>query len=420
MKMKAILAAIVMMSTGIAYAGEADMLINKLAEKGIISYGEAQQILTEGKEEARKDLAKGKIATLPAWIQNLSLKGDLRLRHQLDWDSSKTYPRIRERARLRMGFESRMAENMQAGFGLATGGETLSGATVSGTTASGGSIIDSEPTSTNHTFTNGFAKSMLMVDYMYLKYNPFSFLSINAGKMKSGDHVWNPTDLLWDTDINPDGVAVKYSKDITEKLNIDVVGSWLVFCEKNAVADNPIAYIAQPIVKYTVNDNISIKAAAALQSLQVKGKSTVYYDTNPAFDYNGTNFSFEAKYLNIIGSNMLCVYGDTITNGDSKPTTDKDGSAIGVKFGADKISEFGQWQVAYMARELKANAWLNKLGDSDAYGGANNSKGFEAVFTMGLTKACSLGIDYYAMDKINSATATTPKSLVQADVVYKF
>ena len=111
-----------LLTKAVSYAGEADMLTNKLAEKGIITYGEAQQLMTESEQEARKKLARGEVSAIPAWIQNISMNGDLRLRHQGDFDSSKSFPRVRERMRLRVGFSSRMKELMEAGFGIATGG----------------------------------------------------------------------------------------------------------------------------------------------------------------------------------------------------------------------------------------------------------------------------------------------------------
>lgn len=74
-KIKTVLAAVLMMSAGIAYAGETDVLINKLAEKGVITNIEAAQIKTETIEEAKKGLAKASVETLPKWLQKLSVSG---------------------------------------------------------------------------------------------------------------------------------------------------------------------------------------------------------------------------------------------------------------------------------------------------------------------------------------------------------
>ena len=399
-----------------ACAGDTELLVNTLAEKGIITYGEARQILTEGKEDARTSLARGDVDTLPSWIQNISMKGDVRLRQQMDWDASKLYPRSRERLRLRLGFDTRVVDNLKAGFGLATGSEMTSGT----------SIIDAEPTSTNHTFGNGFAKAMLMADYAFLEYTPYSWLKITGGKMRAGANVWHTTDLLWDPDINPDGIAVTTSRDISSSVNVFLTGSWLIENENGFPATtpplaNPDVYIAQPGASWKVNDMINVKGAIGYEQFNFKGKNTGYYANGlGAYDYLCWTPGLQFDMKEIVGAYSLSLFGDMVTNTDPKPASDKDGSNYGFRFGNEKITDFGQWQAVYMLRRLEANAWPNKLGDSDTYGGKVDSSGYEAIFTLGLTKASTLVIDYYNMDKITNPTAATPASLIQFDIVYKF
>lgn len=410
-KLSSFVASVIMFAASCSvFASETNMLINKLAEKGVITYGEAQEIASEGKEEARKDLARGTIDTIPQWIQNLSLKGDLRLRHQNDWASSAANVRSRERLRLRVGLETRASENLKAGFGFATGAESVSGT----------SVVDAEPTSTNYTFSNGFAKPMLMVDYAFLEYTPISWLKVTGGKMKSGVQRWQASDLLWDTDINPNGIALTASQDFGD-INLFMTGGWLVFNELNsATLNNPDAYIAQPGMSVKLAEGkYIVKAALAYEQLNVNGKNTGYYGT-PAFDYICFNPSIEVSAKELVGPYSLALFSDMVNNADKKITSDNAGGSYGFRFGSEKIHEFGNWQFVLMQRGLGANAWLNKLGDSDAYGGAVNSTGYEAIVTYGLTKTASIGVDYYQMDKIAGATATTTKSLVQVDVVYKF
>ncbi|MDD5102084.1 MAG: hypothetical protein PHH62_03770, partial [Endomicrobiaceae bacterium] len=64
------------------FASGVDDLANLLAEQGVITYGQAQQIITESNEQARQELASGQSKTVPAWVQNLTFKGDLRVRAQ--------------------------------------------------------------------------------------------------------------------------------------------------------------------------------------------------------------------------------------------------------------------------------------------------------------------------------------------------
>lgn len=417
-------AAAVMALSCAAYSGQNDMLLEKLVEKQVITDAEARQLSIESLEQERADVMSGKSQTLPLWLQNISMKGDFRLRHQIDWDSSKTFPRIRERIRLRTGFNTRVSESLKVGFGLATGSEkftdtTLTVSTRTGTgSLTGTSIIDAEPTSTNHTFGNGFSKPVLLVDYAFLEYTPFSWVKVTGGKMNNP--IWYATDLLWDGDINPDGFAVSLKKEtIPEKLSFFFNGAWFVFNEKNSSANNPDVYIGQLGPQWSATEKIKVKAAVAYHVYSVNGKDTGFYGT-PAFDYTAMNPSLNVTLAEIAGPYSLDIFGDTASNSDSKPTSDKAASAYGIKFGDTRITKFGQWQLSYLQRRIEANAWLSKLGDSDAYGGATNSSGYEAILTMGLTNNATFGIDYYAMDKISGATKTTAKSLIQCDVVYKF
>jgi hypothetical protein len=404
-----------------AKAGGTDLLIDKFVEKGALTASEGSILKSDVEQQQRKELAAGAVTTLPQWIQNIMMKGDLRLRVQDDYS---TYTRTRERLRLRLGFETRMAESITAAFGLATGSEKILDKTISGAqeaeTVKGDTIIDAEPTSTNHTFSNGFGKAMVMVDFAYLQYNPVSWLMVTGGKMKAKTNVWNPSDLLWDTDINPDGIAIGLNKKLAPGLEGFLNGSWLIFNDLNtAGANNPDAYIEQIGLKWNVNDNINVQAAVANQLLTVNGKNTGYYGT-PAFDYNCINPSLDINIKDALMGYAVRLFGDTITNGDAKVSSDAAGYLYGLKFGDDKISSFGQWDVVYMLRRLEKNSWLNLLGDSDSYGGAVNSAGYEAIVDFGLTNAATLTLDYYKMDAILGATAASPKSLIQCDIVYKF
>jgi polyhydroxyalkanoate synthesis regulator phasin len=56
----AMLASIIQLpATSRAYASEIDILVRKLVDKGVLTPGEAQQVLNETKEEVKINLAKG-------------------------------------------------------------------------------------------------------------------------------------------------------------------------------------------------------------------------------------------------------------------------------------------------------------------------------------------------------------------------
>ncbi|MBN1943481.1 MAG: putative porin [Phycisphaerae bacterium] len=143
---------------------------------------------------------------LPAWMKNLTLHGDFRLRfeHQSyqgrrGGGNALNNPRVGERKdrnrirmRLRFGFtKTWWDEQMEVGFRLATG-------------------EDNQPASTNQTMTGDFSKKPVWIDLMYAKYKPNWLKGLEIG----GGKIWNPiktrTMLTWDGGLCPEGLYVDY------------------------------------------------------------------------------------------------------------------------------------------------------------------------------------------------------------------
>ncbi|MDR1195237.1 MAG: putative porin [Endomicrobium sp.] len=403
-KAVSVLAAVLFLS-GASFAGEVDRLANMLAEKGLISYGEAQQIVTETREEIRQKTASGSNLTLPSWIQNMRMSGDIRVRHQADWNGSNT--RNRERLRLRLGIETRPIESVKAAFGIASGAGVAGG--------------DRNPTSTNHTF-QAFDKVPVYIDYAYLQYEPVEWIKVSGGKVKNGMHLWNPTDLIWDTDINLDGFSANFNKNVG-KVNIFANAGWYILNEGNGVL-MPDAYIIQPGISYSIG-NFSVKGGLSYQQYNMKDRTifsnepAAYLGTSSDTDFRCINPSIELKMKEVVAGLSLSVFGDYVKNtDDSAHKNNLEGRVFGLQFGSDRISELGTWQIKAMNRYLEEYAIPFGLGDSDAYGGSGNTKGYEVIVTLGIVKNLSLGFDYYQMEHIDGDA--NPRSLAQLDLSYKF
>jgi hypothetical protein len=405
-----VLSVLTFLSCGV-FAGEVDKLAQTLADKGVITYGEAQQIITETTEETRRLTASGTNSLLPAWIQNIKFSADIRLRFQADWNSSDN-TRDRERLRLRFGFEARPVESLSAAFGLATG-KTSGGA-------------DSEPTSTNYTF-QGFGKAPIFVDYAYLQYDIASMIKVNAGKLKASMVTWNLKQLIWDTDTNPEGVTVNFARDFGGGFGIFGNAGWIFLNgDIRRGAGQPETYIFQPGISFS-KGKISLKAALGYQQFVTKGREL--FSTPGNANYLGgytaaTNFSLinpavEFKAKEVVGKYTIKVFSEYVKNVDDEVYKDNnEGGLFGLTFGDDKIGKFGDWNIGYAARYLMAYAIPAYLGFSDAYGGAGNSRGYEINFNFGLTKSASLAISYLNYDVINGVKNN--KSLAQFDISYKF
>jgi len=390
------------------HAGELDRLVNELVEKGVIDAGKAQEILTLTEEEMRADMNAGKVSTMPAWIQNLNLKGDFRFRNQWEAAEDDTVSRMRQRIRFRLNGEATVAKGFKVGFGLATG--------------------TSDARSTNQTLDNQFETKTIMLDYAYGSYTFPKYANVLIGKFYSNLGFWTPTDYMWDTDITVEGAAAifNYRKFFlnTGIYLLDEKGK-----VEDVIADNPRMLLLQPGIKMAQEGKYSLKAAAT------------YYRFNKTKDYSFDNAKWtnsyytlgNTKYLSLGYNNFnlaaaAAVYEKVLPyigvcfeinqNLEAESDTANSGMAFGVAFGSEKIKDKGQWQVKYVYRNLEKDAWLDFLPDSDTYSGKTDVKGSEFIIQYGVSKNVVLGFDYYKIENLRGTIK--PESLLQTDIQFKF
>ncbi len=189
----------------VSQAGEMDILVDKLVEKGILSPVEAQIILDETKQQVSKELAEQKSYAAPSWTQKVKLKGDFRLRYQYERRNADTEGRTRGRYRFRLGGEGQVIDQFKVGFGLATGSD--------------------DPKSTNQTFSGDGSRTFgtpdIRLDYAFGEYQPLSNFKVAFGKFKRKPYLWAPTDMLWDSDINPEGASLHWEDALASVDNTD-------------------------------------------------------------------------------------------------------------------------------------------------------------------------------------------------------
>lgn len=394
-----------------ASAGEVDILVEKLVEKGILEPDEAQAILEETRQEAAKEEVEDKSYALPEWVQNTKLKGDMRLRYQWE-DKSDGADRHRGRYRFRLGMESKVNDQINVGAGLATG--------------------STDPRSTNQTFANTFETPDIRLDYAYLDYEPSDWATLKGGKIKSiKDVIFRPSDLMWDSDINPEGASLLLAKDFYGTDWFLNTGFW-VLDEASGVSSDPFMYVVQPGLKYDFNDKVNLKAAVAYYGFEHVQDGGLDHSrgTNTksgamfTYDYDSVSPSVElgisdplCGYTLPMGIEVpyLGFFGDYVHNPD--PPDQNNGYLGGVKLGWKNVREPGNWQVKYMYRRLEKDAWLDTFPDSSAYEGDTDVKGHEATFDYGILDNTTLGLDYYYMEKIKTAGR---RHILQVDCNVKF
>jgi len=402
-------------------ATEVDILINKLLEKNIINQDEAIQLISDmQKEGARendavkiliaetaKEEAKNNKQVLPSWVEKMTLSGDVRVRYQTeDKDNDDSVSRTRVRLRLRSGVEAKVNSNWKAGFGLATGGD--------------------DPRSTNQTFENEFQTPDIRLDYAYGTYTSNNkIFSLTAGKFKNP--IWTVKDLMWDTDVMPEGLSATFDLKGSDRLKFFVTPGYFIIDEIKGTKDDPAMMVFQPGMTWAINDKLTLKMAGTYYDFKnIKGndmttdhtKGSNSKDADGLWMYDLNSTAFDAEVGVKIGSfiESASIFGNYVK---SEADSDNTGWLAGVKFGNEKVSEFGKWQAVYNYRNLEKDAWAEWMPDSDFYSGKTGVKGGEFELTFGLSKNVTFGLDYYMSAPIDNPNKRD-ETLMQGDLVIKF
>jgi Putative porin len=206
----AVAAALALGAVPATHADENDVLLKVLVRKGILTQDEAAAVKAEvAKEKAKEAKIAAKSAPVSTSddgmmskldisksIDKLKLYGDLRLRYQYDDKDPQLFtpnrPDNRDpsgaqtsrwRFRLRVGAEITLTDQWSGGFELSTQQASDSG---------------------NQTYENGFDDYNIYISKAYLRWDPNKAFTFVGGKMTNPFYT---TDLVWDADITPNGIA---------------------------------------------------------------------------------------------------------------------------------------------------------------------------------------------------------------------
>lgn len=370
----------------------------------LVSARNAQAQTLEEQVRSLEERLDEKIAKLqlPAWIKIFQFSGDLRLRYQYENETEET-ERHRGRFRYRLNIDANILENLKVGFGIASGS-------------------DENPRSTNQSFTDTFSGKNIRIDLAFAEYKPVEWFNIIGGKFKNP--LWTPSDLLWDSDIRPEGGAIFLQYKLSPRVELSLLAEVFVLDEVSDGAD-PLLVPIQGGVTVAFAEPVTLQFAATYyEFIDVQGAILDFSSgTNTlaeevlAFDYNVVSVSAELDFNKIFGDIIpyIGVIGEYVHNLD--PDNANNGFLAGIKFGHKRIREQGNWQVQYSYRRLERDAWLDTFPDSDFLNGETNAEGHEVIVTYGVLKYVEVGIDYYHTKEIE---ASREEDLFQFDVVFKF
>lgn len=400
---------------GAAWASvEVDMLLDKLVEKGVLTRQEAADLrseVAEFKDASNKQLAK---EIVPKWAQNISMSGDLRLRHESFWRDTDP-DRHRERVRLRLGLKGSISEQLEAGVRLATG-------------------TNLDPVSTNQSAQDIFDKKDFFVDQAYLKFStkglgPWEMvpLTVWGGKF---DNPFTYTSLVWDGDLTPEGIAASVTPT-WGPVGLFATGGLFPIDEINADAEDPLLFGSQAGLTWAVAKDASEEW---LKNLKVK-TAIGYYDyknLESTFDNSSSNFGntrhpgnatllYDFDEVDLLGELSTVVMGkpvalwaDYVKN--AAVAKSDEGFQLGAKVG--KADRPLAWEAGYFWQRLEADAVVGQFTDSDFGDGGTNRDGHVFHATLGTLKNSTLGFKWFVTEAISGPDSSIDR--LQVDWVSKF
>ena len=352
----------------------------------------AQEQSTTAIADVQTSVAEVRSAGAPvakeSWSDRIRMDGDFRYRYE-DIDAEGSSSRDRNRIRARVNVKADLADDVEVGFGLATGGD--------------------DPVSTNQTIGDGGSSKNVVLNLAYVDWEAADGLHIFGGKFKNPLTRVGKNSLMWDGDWTPEGFAMGYKRDW---FFANAVGTHL---ESDARKSNDNFTWGAQIGASGEIGGAKVKGGIAYYSTDTEGEATTFGDPADPGDYFG-NTAVEASGLPCgttgaacqylydyhltevfaeaafeVGGLSTLVFFDYVKN--SEASDDDTGWSAGTKIGQAK--DRGQVQFSYYYADKEADSMLGLLTDSDFGGGGTDSKGHWLQLNYGINKTWTIGAQYF-------------------------
>ena len=356
------------------------------------------------------------IAQAGEWYEKVKIKGDVRERHELIRQEDKD-DQNRWRMRARLSVSAEISGAWSAAIGLASGSD--------------------DPVSTNQTLTDGFSTKQIGLDLAYFDFHPASIegLRLIGGKMNLPFETADKTELIWDGDLNPEGLAIRYGRVLGEKASMYLSGGGF-YIEDRDPDDESYLVGVQAGFDVKASDDVKIAMGAGYYDYEGAEGMALFYNAAKSYgnsktvigadeeeDVYGYATDFdEVEVLGVVTVSLsekagLKLYGDYVRNvaADSLNTGWLFGGAV--SYGKDA----GAVRIYANYRSLESDAVVGAFTDSDFIGGGTNGKGLELGAAYGVVKNVSLDLTYFVNTKgLKDTDDESGYRRLQADVQVKF
>jgi hypothetical protein len=408
------------------------------------------QIRDEVKEEVlaqAKTEHWGDPGTMPAWLDRVSIDGDLRFRYQSNMYSDSNTPVLQYNAltganlsnttvdesryavRARLGINGKLSEPLMARMSFTTGNGL-------------------NPISLNQNFANSFSGYGVQLDQAYLRYTPSSWATGWIGRMPKP---FVSTEMMFWDDINVDGAAATLRRQFSDTSDAFLTGGAFLVQKSTSSATTPnprtksllaiqlggsydvaSATRLNGSIGYYDYQNIEGIPNASLNSREFdwtaplfrqKGNSLFNIDNDgdpttntfalaPKFKIVDLNASmdlahFDPYVVRVSGNFLQNIGYDRAeilarTGRDIEPHTR--GYQTAILVGKLQIRQLHDWHAFIIYRRLQRDAVVDAFNDPDFNLGGTNYKGYQVGLRYGVAPDTWLRLRWSSSDQIDAFT----------------
>ena len=328
----------------------------------------------------------------------LKLKGDLRFRQDFLDEESKEL-RYRQVSRARVSLTAQATDDVNVIVQLAGG--------------SGDS-----PISRNQYLGNGYSAKQVWIDMAYFDWHSPQIQGLNVvgGKVNNPFYSVGKSQLVWDSDNRPEGLAAKYS---LSRNSIEIfTGAYYFIVDERATVEDSFLLGGQGGFKYSASSFYVTAFTGYYTFTETKGNPTYHFEKS-----RGNSIGADSTYANDF--NEIDTFGEIGTDSfgfpvalhaeiviNTAPDTDNQGYLVG--FTANPSS----WSFLYDYRHLEKDAVVGAFTESDFIGGGTDAKGHKFVLGYTLANHVNLAATYYLNTK--KIENGTEYHRVQLDIITAF
>jgi len=347
------------------------------------------------------------------WWEKVKVKGDLRYRHEIIKEEDKD-ARNRHRLRARLGITGEVSPYMTVTIQLATG--------------------STDPVSTNQTLDDAFSTKNIGLDLAYFSFKHPSLPGLNVigGKFKNPFFKPGESELMWDSDWNPEGGTMTYDYKV-DNFELTLIGAGLWIDERSSSKDSYLA-AGQGVGRINFNDSQSSFAVGGgyFGYGNTKGFEP-FYDPEDGMgnsvieitdgDETVLQYANEFEIVEVFAeathkfNNIpVMVMGDYVNNtaADSLNT----GWLVGLHVG--KAKNTLSWALRYIYREVEQDAVVGIFADSDFRGGGTDAKGHEFGGSLQVAHNTTFSVSYFVNEIGLEREETEDFQRMQIDLQLKF